>query len=173
MGTKPKGGVWGNSWLRGWIVVLGFMAGSGVGVFGNMEGEPFRLGRDTSGAPYFYGDLDSAGYSDWIWYGPSDIHDVDQFHELLSGEWAAAISYDGIDTALIDPVNPSLGHKAMWLTQKFQYPDWNTNSRFGTFGTYGAWDDPSNPTPGPDTAISVIRNGKAEITIDYEVVDLV
>ncbi len=154
-----------------WIVVLGFMAGWGASVFGEMEGYSFTIGQ-TSGEPYFYATVDSAGYSDAFYYGPSDLHSVDRFHELLSGEWGAAIYYDGIGTDLIDPVNPSLGHKAMWLTRQFQFPNWNTNSQFSTYGTYGAWHDNTNPAPGPNTGQSVIRNGKVEITIDYEVVDL-
>ncbi|OXU14512.1 hypothetical protein [Sedimentisphaera salicampi] len=79
-------------------------------------------------APYFYGDYDAAGYSDWIYYGKSDIHEH-SYHELLSGEWAAAVYYDGI----------SSGNQGMWLTDLFEYPNWQTNSDFEIYGIPSAW----------------------------------
>jgi len=54
--------------------------------------------------------FDAAGYSDW-WYWGRDYwprHPYSQ-HEMLSGEWAGAIYYDGIAT----------GEQAMWLTDHF------------------------------------------------------
>jgi hypothetical protein len=55
--------------------------------------------------------MDYAGYSDVIEYGYSLEHPY-TYHELLSGEWAAAIYYDGIEDA----------PQAMWLTDKFLFP---------------------------------------------------
>ncbi len=154
-----------------WIVIWGFLLGSGVCVFGRMEGPGVSIGNVSSGKTYFYANLDTAGYSDAFVYDRSPIHDYN-FHEVLSGEWAAAIYYDGIDTALIDPADPSLGRQAMWLTRYFEDPDWNTNSRFNTFGTPLVTNNTNNPVDGYDKARTVITNGKVQITIDYEVVDL-
>ena len=128
------------------------------------------------GSPYWFGDFDAAGYSDWWWWGQSNRHPYGS-HEMLSGEWGAAIYYDGITT---EP-------KAMWLTNYFQYPDWTTNSTFTVYGTPNSWDNSSNPTqpnndaydhyynymPAYDTGQSVVEiPNKIRITIDYKVVDL-
>lgn len=161
----------GNGRLGVWVVVLGILIGSGVGVFGRMEGPEFLIGSNLSDKTFFYTFLDTAGYTDAILYGRSPIHN-ESFHELLSGEWAAAIYYDGIDTALIDPANPSLGHQAMWLTRYFEDPDWPTYCQFSTVGTPIVTNNTNNPVDGNDKARTVITNGKVQITIDYEVVDL-
>jgi len=130
------------------------------------------------GSPYFYGDFDAAGYSDWIWWGPSPDHNVTAYHEVLSGEYGAALYYNGIST---DP-------NAMWLTDYFKYPDWPTYSNFAVSGIPSSWDDSNNPVPPnqnaqndayqPTTAydtgrsILISGDGKIQVTIDYEVVDL-
>jgi hypothetical protein len=57
--------------------------------------------------------LDAAGYSDEIDWGLSDYHPYGS-HELLSGEWGAAIYYDGISTS----------PNAMWLSDQFIFPTW-------------------------------------------------
>jgi hypothetical protein len=92
---------------------------------------------------------------------------------MLTGEWAAAIYYDGLA-------------EATWLTDQFQVPTWPTNSNFSTV-YYNTWNDENNPVwenpydpPNPpydppdkfDTAQSIIQNDKVEVTIDYEMVDL-
>ena len=109
--------------------------------------------------------MDYAGYSDVIEYGYSLEHPY-TYHELLSGEWGAAIYYDGIKDA----------HKAMWLTDKFLFPNWTTNSNFFIAENpgvqVGAWHNPDNPTPLNNTGRSVIENAQVRIQIDYEVVDL-
>lgn len=173
MGARGMRGRWVGG-MRVWMGVLGILVGSGVCVFAKMGNDSLTIGQNDAEEPkpYFYAKMDTAGYSDWIWYGPSDLHPVESFHELLSGEWGAAIYYDGVDTPLIDPANSSLGRQAMWLTRQFQTPNWNTNGRFNTYETFGAWHDGSNPTPGPNTGQSKIRDGSVEITIDYEIVDL-
>lgn len=101
--------------------------------FGLIDGKNLTIGDSTGqgGAPYFYATLDAAGFSDWIFYGQSPIHSYG-YHELLSGEWGAAIYYDGIDTAIIDPNTGDC--QAMWLTQQFEYPYWSTNSHFSASG---------------------------------------
>ena len=123
--------------------------------------------------PYFYSELDSAGYSDWLWYGLSESHPY-PYHEMLCGEWAAAIYYEGIATEKLDPNTPEVGSKAMWLTDQFIYPDWKTNSDFWVADTTlcSAWHEPNNPTPEINTGHTVIQNNEVEITVDYELVDL-
>ena len=136
----------------------------------SIEGQKLTIGGTGENGPYFYGTFDAAGFSDWIYYGYSPDH-PHSYHELLSGEWGAAICYDGIATDPIDPNEPQ-DRKAMWLTRMFEYPDWLTNSTFTVSGLCTAWNTPANPTPGMNTGQSVITNGVVEITIDYEIVDL-
>jgi hypothetical protein len=106
--------------------------------------------------------FDAAGYTDEMNWGNSPYH-PHTYHELMSGEWAAAIYYDGIAT----------GSKAMWLTDKFRVPTWYPNPNDFVIDT-GAFlkDDPNNPVNGDDTGRSVIKNSQVKVTIDYEVVDL-
>lgn len=155
------------------IFFCGFLMGN-VAVQGAFYGQTLRIGdnNEQGVAPYFYGDMDAAGYSDWIWYGPSPIHDHD-YHELLSGEWGAAIYYDGIDTELTaDPNDAANRRQAMWLTTDYVFPGFPTNSDFVFGGTCAAQQDPINPSPLYDTGKSIIYNDEVEITIDYEVVDM-
>ncbi len=117
--------------------------------------------------------LDSGGYSD-VWHlKPVDgWHCVDGQHEVLSGEWAAAIYYDGIPNSGADPTAPP--GTAVWLTPSFLGPTWTTNSSFAEV-SHTAWDNQKNPaSPGPwsDTGQSVITNGEVTIQIDYEIADL-
>jgi len=124
-------------------------------------------------APYFFADLDASGYSDWIYWGPSPRHnDAFLYHEVLSGEWGSAVYYDEIATELLDPSSPSLGREAMWLTDKFLFPNWFTNSNFIVTEDPSSWNSENNPTPEHDTARAIIANQKIEITVDFEVVDL-
>jgi hypothetical protein len=124
--------------------------------------------------PYWYILLDQAGYSDICYWFDTPRHPYGP-HEMMTGDWAAAIYYDGI-----------AGQKAMWLTDSFIVPDWPTGNNFSTI-SYQAWNDPSNPiwenpndppywpyNPADkcDTAQSIISNGQVYITIDYEMVDL-
>jgi parallel beta-helix repeat protein len=115
---------------------------------------------------HFGGTFDNTGFSDAIDWGgyPTNIHHNYDFHETLSGEWGAAIFYNNIQTS----------PKAMWLTPRFLFPYWNTNSTFSTSSDLNSRDNPDNPVIGKDTAQSKIvsGDGKIEITIDYEVVDL-
>lgn len=91
-----------------------------VSAFGSIDGKKLTIGDSIQQgvAPYFYATMDAAGYSDWIFYGNSPDHDYG-YHELLSGEYgSAAIYYDGIDTAIIDPNTGD--RQAMWLTREFE-----------------------------------------------------
>lgn len=113
--------------------------------------------------PYWSATFDAAGYADYFSWGPSPRHEVESAHEMLSGEWAAAIYYNGISTS----------PKSMWLTDSFIVPDWSTNSVFQIVDHPDWWDDPSNPIVGYyDTGHSSIANAQVEIDIDYEIVDL-
>lgn len=106
--------------------------------------------------------FDAAGYSDWWDWGRNDWprHPYSA-HEMLSGEWAGAVHYDGIAS----------GNQAMWLTDQFSFPNWPTSTGF-TQVSFNSWDHPVNPIDGLDTAQSVIQNAQVRITIDYEMVDL-
>jgi hypothetical protein len=63
--------------------------------------------------PYWYIRLDASGYADISYWYPSIRHSCENHHEMLTGEWAAGIYYDGIAT----------GSEAMWLTDKFMCPN--------------------------------------------------
>lgn len=105
-------------------------------------------------SPDWYIDLDDAGYSDWmIQTFPDQV-----YHENLSGEWAAAIRYDGISTP---------GGVSMWLTPRFICPEFTTNSTFWTEIPLSTLDDPDNPTVSNDTGYSKISNGVVAIEISY------
>jgi hypothetical protein len=113
--------------------------------------------------PYWNAELDTGGYSDVFWWEQfSPRHNYTR-HEMLSGEWGAAIYYDGIGTP---------GNKAMWLTDEFIFPDWLTNSDFVIDSDPFAEDDEDNPVVGYDTGHSRIKNGQVTVAIDYEMVDL-
>jgi len=126
-------------------------------------------------SPHWFAKFDGGGFCDWWHWGESDLHPVSGYHEMLSGEWAAAIYYDGIVT---DP-------HAMWLTDYFRFPYWDTNSEFELELATG-WHDPTNPVPVSqgkvsdlgefidmnDTGRSIISNAEVRITIDYEIVDM-
>jgi hypothetical protein len=88
-----------------------------------------------------------SGYSDWM-ISPHG-------HEQLSGEWAAAVLYDGIT-----------GAEAMWLEPSWICPDWISNSQFQVVTPFQTWDDPVNPVVGHDTGVGSISNGQLEIIIE-------
>lgn len=104
-------------------------------------------GSDLLANPLWHIYLSDAGYSDGM-FGP-------QGHEQLSGEWAAAVRYDGIANG-----------ESMWLEPQWICPDWISNSQFAVIEPFVAWDDAANPIAGPDTGHSRITNGEVEISID-------
>ena len=114
---------------------------------------PCAYAYDTMSNPEWYIDMWDGGYSDWMI--------CPQGHEQLSGEWAAAIMYDGIATA-----------EAMWFEKYWVCPSWTSNSQFSVIQPFTAWDDPTNPIVGyNDAGQSVINNGDVEITIGCSMVD--
>jgi len=115
----------------------------------------------TLTCPYWTATVDAAGYGDLFYWGNSPYHPHSS-HELLSGEWAAAIYYDGIAT----------DSNAMWLTNWFEEPDWPTLNDFEIYTNPTRSNNASNPVNGYDTGNAVIRNSEVEVTIDYEVVDV-
>jgi len=111
----------------------------------------------TLSNPIWWITVDDAGYSDALYYSHDGFT-----HEMLSGEWAGAIQYDGIDTT---------GGEAMWLTSYMNCPSWTTNSTFTTVSPFSAYDDPANPVVGSDTGSAVTGNGAVEVAIQYEMID--
>ncbi len=119
-------------------------------------------------------EFDSAGYSDCFYWGNTSFHPFSS-HEMLSGEWGAAIYYNGISTT----------NQAMWLTDYFLLPFFSTNSDF-IFVDVNSFDNPNNSLApyynfytnyngvqtAYDTAYSKIELDDIEVRIDYEVVDL-
>lgn len=159
-----------------WCLSVVLLFSSGVwGEFDNKWlniGLESRFGSIPDQEPYLCAYFDAGGFSDTIYYGPSSLHNGRSYHELLSGELGAAIYYDGINTEPVDPADPNSLDKAMWITKKFIFPDWTTNSDFVYGGVCDEEQSSSNPAPGNDTGYSVIYNDEVEIRIDYELVDM-
>jgi hypothetical protein len=84
-------------------------------------GLPVRGAEALYASPAWNITLSDYGYSDFLVYSSEDFP-PDYLHEMISGEWAAAIGYDGI------PLAPP--QKAMWLEPHFFYPEWISNSNF-------------------------------------------
>lgn len=138
---------------------------------GVTQPEDFTLTSHSGVDPVLLLPFDAGGYSDWWIWGESPRHYYGR-HELLSGEWAAAIYYDGIETSPIDPNDSNSAMQAMWLTDVFSYPTWWTNSTFSKNGDsdcwFDDWNDPNNePESGINTAQSIIINhdGRVKVTI--------
>ncbi len=84
--------------------------------------------------------------------------------EYLSGEWGAAVGYDLIDTSsgsVVSSVSPE------WLEPEFIFPDWTTNSRFGTVSAIAPT---AGPAAAPTAAESTIANPVLEIYHTYEMI---
>ncbi len=100
--------------------------------------------------------LSDHGYSDVVF----DSGGPNPGRELLSGEWGAAVTYDGLDTA-DGPV--------MWVEPDFLFPDWTTNSTFVVaapiMGT-GAFN-----ADGFEIYSSTVSNAALSITMTYEFLD--
>jgi len=140
-----------------------------------------RAGQFELNCPYWLMLFDSAGYMDITFWYPSSRHPF-AAHEMMTGDWAAAVSYSGLNET----------NTAEWLTDSFIIPSFSTGSSF-TFGSHSVSNDPNNPvwtdvgqpsgyvpgsnsysigSTGNDTGWSEIDDDKLEITIHYEVVDL-
>ena len=114
--------------------------------------------------PHWNITLTDFGYSDLLFYedGPFPPGFL---HEMISGEWGAAIGYDGIE------ISQAIAEKSMWLEPFFAYPDWTTNSKFAvlTPNTVTAIDGAGMTIAG----FSEIDNGEVKIRIDYEMIDTI
>ncbi len=80
--------------------------------------------------------------------------------EYLSGEWAAAIHYEGGS-------NPE---EAIWFRKVFAFPCWETNSNFEVTQPMTV-DTPNVNVHGAERLFSIIANEDVEITIRYEMID--
>jgi len=100
------------------------------------------------------------GYSDLLIFRAGPFPPA-FLHEMLSGEWGAAIAYDGIP----------IPETAMWLEPSFLAPDWATNSQFSVVTPLTDLSDPDGD--GLPEWFSVISNGAVEIRIDFDMDDTV
>lgn len=104
--------------------------------------------------------LSDYGYSDYINYTAGPFPG-DWVHEMISGEWAAAVGYDGI------PV--TLPQRSMWLEPNFAYPDWFSNSNFQVVEPLSLPAD--TDADGLPEGFSVIANADVEIRIEHDFQD--
>ena len=114
--------------------------------------------------PHWYITLDSYGYSDFLIYTSGPFPAM-MLHEMLSGEFAAGIGYDGIESTLPSP------NKTMWLPPFFDYPSWDSNSTFTVVSELTAPQD--TDADGLPEGNAVISNGDVEIRIDFDMIDTV
>jgi hypothetical protein len=130
---------------------------------------PIQPVRDYPGAflesPNWKIKLSSAGYSDQLIYNWQIEGGA---HNMLCGEWAAAIKYDGIQNTGADPTNPT---GAQWLTQKFIHSDWSTGSPFNVVTPITVHD--TNGDGFADTGKSVVSDGKIRVEIEYKMIDTI
>jgi hypothetical protein len=112
--------------------------------------------------PHWHILVTDAGYSDFIIY-TEGAFPQGALHEFVSGEWAAAVGYDGI--ALPAP------QRSMWLEPEWSYPAWTSNS---TFLTLTPQDIPSDTDgDGLPEGSAVIGNGTVQVTITWDMQDTV
>ncbi len=113
----------------------------------------------TMSNPNWFINLTDFGYSDFLVYtaGPFPGN---YLHEMISGEWAAAIGYDSIQS------NQSIAQNSMWLEPNFLYPDWTTNAKFSVIEAINIL--PDTDSDGLPEARSIISNGDVKITINHD-----
>jgi len=97
-------------------------------------------------------DFYPSGYSDGWYWGYSDRHQQDS-HEMLSGEWASGIFYNGIHD-----------NKTQWLTDWFMVPNWPTYTSFIQDPNFEVWNH--------KTARSRVYDSNVRVTIDYNLIDI-
>jgi len=114
--------------------------------------------------PSWYITIDAYAYSDFLIYYTGPFPSMLP-HEMLSGELAAAIGYDGIESVLPPP------NRTMWLTPYFEYPTWDSNSTFTIVSDLTAPQD--TDADGLPEGYSIISNGDVEIRIDLDMIDTV
>ncbi|GAB4370184.1 MAG: hypothetical protein Kow0062_04630 [Acidobacteriota bacterium] len=83
---------------------------------------------------------------------PRDPMGPAPLHEMLSGEWAAAVRYDGMGP--------------IWLERCFRYPEWKTNSNFTIVEPPQFPDDPDGD--GLNEGWSRIQNDHLDIRVEYD-----
>jgi hypothetical protein len=115
-------------------------------------------------SPVWYIDQTDAGYSDFI-IQTSGAFPPGAIHEFVSGEWGAAIGYDGIESVLPPP------QRTMWLEPDWSYPAWTTNSAFAVVSP-GSFPFDMDGDGLPEGS-AVISNGDVEITLGWDFVDTV
>lgn len=113
--------------------------------------------------PDWYITVSDAGYSDFIVY-TAGTFPPEWLHEFISGEWAAAVGYDGIQNRLTPP------ERTMWLEPTWDYPTWTSNSAFNVLTPAFPVDTDADGMP---EGSAVIENGDVEITISWDPVDTV
>lgn len=123
---------------------------------------PPVLAQQEYASPHWSITMSDYGYSDFIEY-TAGAFPPGWIHEMISGEWGAAIAYDGIPLTLPE--------RAMWLEPEWVYPNWTTNSNFTVIQPL---DFPQDlDADGLPEGSSVIANADVEITISLDVQDTV
>lgn len=102
--------------------------------------------------------LTSAGYSDYL----GDLTPAFLGREYLSGEWGGAVGYRRNQTT----VAPT------WLEPNFIFPDWTTNSTFGTIPG-GDLSITGTNAAGLPIAASSLSNGVLRVDQRFEMLDTV
>lgn len=89
--------------------------------------------------------LDDFGYTDLVTVTFSGVSP----HEVLTGDWAAAVKYEGVNTE---------SGETMFVPPMFFRPDFMTNSTFQVLAPITTFHDPANPVPGKNKGQSSIIN---------------
>jgi hypothetical protein len=121
---------------------------------------PLAFGRDGEfeiNCPYWNIEFDRAGYVDITNWYQSPRHEGS--HEMCTGDIAAACWYQNIST----------GNEAAWLTDRFVIPTFDTAEHFGDFDELPPDHYVNNNA---NSGWSKINDGKLQVKIHYEVVDL-
>lgn len=121
-----------------------------------------RMGSDRSPVqmmtnPRWEIALTDYGYSDYLGYFRGYPH------EMLSGEWGGAVSYERFD-----PSNGAWIPVFSWLDPEWIFPDWNTGSSFFVVTPLSVWD--SNADGYMDSGYSEISNGELMIKLSHKFV---
>jgi hypothetical protein len=134
-------------------------------------------GQFELNCPYWYILFDRAGYVDITFWFPSARHEYGP-HEMTTGDIAAACWYQGIKNNSTE---------AQWLTEQFIIPDIpdtctpfiKRNHSVSNSSSNPVWTSSDQPNPPPynppvkaDTGWSTLDDGKLQVKIFYEVVDL-
>lgn len=114
----------------------------------------------TISNPNWFINLTAFGYADIAADVQGSRTDPQYFREYLSGEWGAAIGYQGA---------PGVE----WFEPSFVFPDWTTNSTFAVTTPFGFQDRDGNRAPdvnadGFNIYTSTIANATFSVTQTYE-----